>query len=70
MASNPKLTIRVQAARGSTKITYGTNGRYVSFTTAGLGNVLEKQELISTATLQAFWTQVVGLVAADIAAGS
>ena len=70
MASNPKLTIRVVSARGSTKISYNTNGRYVSFTTAGLSNVLEKQQLLSTASLEAFWTAVVGLVAADIAAGS
>jgi hypothetical protein len=70
MASNPKLTIRVQAARGSTRISYNTNGRYVSFTTAGLSNELAKQELLSTASLQAFWSAVIGLVSADIAAGS
>jgi hypothetical protein len=70
MASNPKLTIRVQAARGSTKISYSTNGRYVSFTTAGLSNTLTKQQLFTTASLAAFWTEVIGLVQADITAGS
>lgn len=70
MASNPKLTIRVESARGSTKISYTTNGRYVSFTTAGLSNVLPKQQLLTTASLEAFWTEVVGLVQADITAGS
>lgn len=70
MASNPKLTIRVQAARGSTTISYTTNGRYVSFTTAGLGNTLPKQQLLTTASQKAFWLEVVGLVQADITAGS
>lgn len=66
MASGSKLTIRVTAARGSSKITYSTNGRYVSFTTAGLTNELLKQPILPTSTLAGFWLAVLALVQADI----
>jgi hypothetical protein len=70
MATGSKLTIRVSSARGSSTVSYTTNGRYVSFTTAGLTNTLQKQPILPTASLAGFWTEVIALVQADITAGS
>lgn len=69
MASKSELVIRVYSARGSSKITYTSKGRYISFQTAGLSDQLLRQPIITTASLIAFWTQVIGLVQADITAG-
>jgi hypothetical protein len=69
MASGSKITIRVDSARGSSRISYSTTGRYVSFTTAGLGNELLQQPILPTASLKGFWTEVIALVQADITAG-
>lgn len=69
MASKAEIVIRVQSHRGASTISYTTKGKYVSFQTAGLGNTLQRQPLISTASLTAFWLQVLGIVQADITAG-
>lgn len=68
MANQAKLTIRVSATRGATTIDFSTTGRYVSFTTGGLGDTLTKQPIMTTASQQAFWLQVLGLVQAEITA--
>ncbi len=48
---------------------YTTKGKYVSFTTAGLGDTLVRQPILSTASLPDYWLAVLALVQADIAAG-
>lgn len=66
MASKAELVVRVNSARGSSKITYSTKGRYVSFTTAGLSEQLLGQPIQPTSSLEAFWLSVLGLVQASI----
>lgn len=68
MASKAEIVIRVTAARGSSTIAYTTKGRYVSFTTAGLGDHLTRQSIQPTSSLSAFWLSVLALVVADITA--
>jgi len=70
MASRAEIVIRVTSSRGASKIEYTTKGRYVSFTTAGLTNTLSRQPIQPTATLPGFWENVLGIVTADIEAGS
>jgi hypothetical protein len=66
MASKAELVVRVTSARGSSKITYSTKGRYVSFTTAGLSEQLLGQPIQPTSSLEAFWLSVLALVQANI----
>jgi hypothetical protein len=69
MASRAQLSIRVTSARGSSRIQYSTNGRYVSLPTNGIGDVLAQQPIQPTSSAQAFWASVLAIVTADIAAG-
>lgn len=66
MASKAEIVIRVNAARGSSTISYTTKGRYVSFTTAGLTESLPGQPIQPTASLDGFWSSVLAIVQADI----
>lgn len=68
MASNPAITIRVYPARGTCRIQFTSKGRYVSFQTAGYNRQLTQQPIQTTASLQAFWTSVLNIVVANIAA--
>ncbi|HEV2225138.1 MAG TPA: hypothetical protein VGR84_19250 [Candidatus Acidoferrales bacterium] len=68
MASTSKIVISVQAARGSTRVSYSTKGRYVSFITNGYQRQLLQQSLQPTSSLSAYWQSVIGLVLADIEA--
>jgi hypothetical protein len=69
MASRARLIIDVTSSRGASTVSYTTKGRYVSFTTAGLTDVLMKQPILPTSTLPAFWLAVLAIVQADITAG-
>lgn len=66
MASKAELVVRVTSARGSSKITYITKGRYVSFTTAGLSEQLLGQPIQPTSSLEVFWLSVLAAVQASI----
>ncbi|MBA0087587.1 MAG: hypothetical protein HRJ53_21590 [Acidobacteria bacterium Pan2503] len=68
MAAQAKITIRVSSARGSSTISYGTSGRYISLATNILGNDLARQPVQPTSTDKAFWASVLSIVSADIAA--
>lgn len=70
MASKAEIVVRVYSSRGASKIEYRSKGRYVSFTTAGLTDVLDRQAIQPTSTLAAFWLSVLGLVVADITANA
>lgn len=60
--------IRVTSSRGASTVSYTTKGRYVSFTTSGLTDQLQKQPIQPTSSLSAFWLSVLAIVQADIAA--
>ena len=66
MASKAELVVRVTSARGSSKITYSTKGRYVSFTTDGLAEQLLGQPIQPTSSLEVFWLSVLAAVQASI----
>lgn len=68
MASKAQLIVRVFSARGSSTIEFRTSGKYVSFTTAGLQETLQRQPIQPTATLDGFWLSVLALVTAEITA--
>lgn len=68
MASQAKLTIRVQANRGSSVVSFTSNGRYVSFTTAGYQRSLSGQPIQTTTSLEAFWAGVLNTVLANLTA--
>lgn len=68
MASKAEIKIRVTSSRGSSTISYTTNGRYVSFNTGGLTDTLMGQPIQPTTTLPAFWLSVLAIVQADITA--
>jgi hypothetical protein len=68
MAAQAKLTIRVGSARGSSRISYSTGGRYISLATNILGNTLMRQPIQPTSSDKAFWESVLAIVNADIAA--
>lgn len=68
MAAESKITIRVRSSRGASTVSYTTNGRYVSFTTAGYQRQLLGQPIQPTSSLKAFWSSVLGIVLADVEA--
>lgn len=68
MASQATISIRVTSSRGASRIEYATKGKYVSLPTNGLTDVLARQPIQPTSTVQAFWLSVLGIVVADITA--
>ena len=70
MASQAKLTVRVTSQRAGSTIQFSTGGRYISLPTNGIGDTLTKQPVMTTASAQAFWLQVLPLVQAAITAES
>lgn len=68
MAAESKITIRVRSSRGASTVSYTTNGRYVSFSTAGYQRQLPGEPIQPTSSLEAYWASVLGIVQADIAA--
>lgn len=68
MASQAKMTIRVQSARGHSTVQFGTTGRYVSLTTGGINETLMAQAVQPTASALVFWQSVLALVQAQLTA--
>lgn len=68
MAAESKITIRVTSSRGASTVRYSTTGRYVSFDTSGYQVSLPGQPIQPTSSLKAFWTSVLAIVQAEIAA--
>lgn len=66
MAGKAQMTIRVYSSRSATRVQFSTSGKYVSFTTAGLTGDLTQQPLLTTASLVAFWLQVLAIVQGEI----
>jgi hypothetical protein len=68
MAATSKITIHVKASRGASTVSYSTTGRYISFPTTGYVVSLPGQPIQPTSSLKAFWTSVLAIVQAEIAA--
>jgi hypothetical protein len=68
MASQAKFSIRVQANRGSSRVSYSTNGKYISLQTNGISDDLVQQPVLTTASAKAFWLAVLAIVQADVEA--
>ena len=68
MANDSKITIRVSSSRGASTVQFSTTGRYVSFPTTGYNFTLPGQPIQPTSSLKAFWTSVLAIVQAEIAA--
>ena len=68
MAHQAKLTVRVGAARGSSTINVSTSGRYINLATNAINLHNTRQPVQPTSTAKAFWTSVLTLVQAEIAA--
>lgn len=66
MAHQAKMTIRVNAARGSSTVEFGTTGRYVSLQVNGINEVLPRQPVQPTASVKAFWQSVLAIVTAQV----
>lgn len=68
MAQTARLTVRVGANRGSSNIAISTSGRYVNLATNAINENLPRQPLQPTSSAKAFWTSVLTIVQAQIAA--
>lgn len=68
MAQTARLTVRVGANRGSSNIGISTSGRYVNLQTNAINENLPRQPLQPTSSAKAFWTSVLTIVQAQIAA--
>lgn len=68
MATTARIDIRVTSSRGHSTIRIASHGRYVSFPAAGYQRQLSNQPIITTASLEAFWAQVLGIATANLAA--
>jgi hypothetical protein len=68
MASVATLAVRVRAARGSSNVTISTSGRYISLTTNAINLTAPRQPVQPTTSAKAFWTSVLTIVQAQIAA--
>jgi hypothetical protein len=68
MASQAKLTVSVGANRGSSTVRISTSGRYINLATNAINTNTPRQPLQPTSSAKAFWTSVLVLVQAQIAA--
>lgn len=68
MSQSAKLTVRVGANRGSSNIGISTSGRYVNLATNAINENMPRQPIQPTSTAKAFWTSVLTIVQAQIAA--
>jgi len=68
MATRARISITVTSTRGASQIRYNTVGRYVSTNVNTISDFLQDQPILTTASPEAFWTAVIAIVKADIAA--
>jgi hypothetical protein len=68
MATQAKLTIRVGSSRGASTVSFSTAGTYVSTPENGYSVSLTDQPIQPTTDQKTFWTSVLDLVQAQIAA--
>lgn len=68
MSQSAKLTVTVGANRGSSNVRISTSGRYVNLATNAINESMPRQPIQPTSSAKAFWTSVLTLVQAQIAA--
>jgi hypothetical protein len=62
------MTVSVGASRGASSVRISTSGRYVSLATNAINLQLPRQPLQPSTSAKAFWTSVLTIVQANIAA--
>ncbi|MDE3076168.1 MAG: hypothetical protein KGJ86_12140 [Chloroflexota bacterium] len=68
MSAQAKITIRVTSTRGGSNVQFSSTGSYVSTPMNGYNVALPGQAIQPTADQKTFWTSVLALVQAQIAA--
>lgn len=68
MASTAKITVRVTSTRGGSNVSFSSVGTYISTPVNGYNVDLPGQAVQPTADDKTFWTSVLALVQANIAA--
>lgn len=68
MATQAKITIRVTSTRGASTVSFSSTGTYVSTAVNGYSVTLTDQPIQPTTDNKTFWTSVLALVQAEIAA--
>jgi hypothetical protein len=68
MSAQAKITIRVTSTRGGSNINFSSTGAYVSTPMNGYQVALSGQPIQPTIDQKTFWTSVLAVVQAQIAA--
>jgi len=68
MATQAKITVRVTSSRGASTVQFSSAGTYVSTPENGYSVSLTGQPILPTTDQKTFWTAVLALVQANIAA--
>lgn len=68
MATLAKITLRVTSTRGASTVSYSSSGTYVSTPVNGYSVTLTDQAILPTTDDKTFWTAVLAIVQANIAA--
>lgn len=68
MSAQAKITIRVTSTRGGSNVQFSSVGSYVSTPVNGYNVALTGQPIQPTADDKTFWTSVLAIVQANIAA--
>ena len=66
MATTAKMTIYVTSTRANSRIRVVMNGKYVSFPVNASPFDLKLQPLMTTASIGAFWRQVLGIATTNV----
>lgn len=60
------MSITVTASRGASRITFSTQGRYISLPVNGISEQLARQPIQPTTSPLAFWQSVLAVVTAAL----
>lgn len=66
MANRAGMSITVTASRGASRITFSTQGRYISLPVNGISEQLARQPIQPTTSPLAFWQSVLAVVTAAL----
>lgn len=68
MATLAKMTVRVTSTRGASTVSFSSSGTYVSTPVNGYSVTLPGEAILPTTDDKTFWTAVLAIVQANIAA--
>lgn len=68
MATQAKITVRVTSTRGGSNVSFASTGSYISTPMNGYSVDLAGEAVQPTADQKTFWTSVLAIVQAQIAA--